>query len=116
MSQIPLVLLPGLLCDAELWRHQIDHLQIITEPIGADLTKHDSMEWMAASVLDAAPEKFALAGLSMGGYVAQAVLRLAPERVERLALLDTNFYADTDAQRTRRRDRWGLPRRGTSRA
>ena len=112
MSQIPLVLLPGLLCDAELWRYQIDHLQIITEPIVADLTKHDSMEGMAASVLDAAPEKFALAGLSMGGYVAQAVLRLAPERVERLALLDTNFYADTDAQRTRRRDMMGLAEKG----
>lgn len=112
MSQIPLVLLPGLLCDAELWRHQIDHLQAVADPIVADLTEHDSMEAMAASVLDAAPEKFALAGLSMGGYVAQAVLRLAPERVLRLALLDTNFHADTNAQKTRRRDMMGLAEKG----
>jgi len=109
---MPLVLLPGLLCDAELWRHQIDHLQDIADPIVADLTKASSMEAMARSVLDAMPETFALAGLSMGGYVAQAVLRLAPERVSRLALLDTNFRADTDVQRARRGDMMALAEKG----
>ncbi|MCE2510056.1 MAG: alpha/beta hydrolase [Alphaproteobacteria bacterium] len=112
MPQSPLVLLPGLLCDAELWRHQIDRLRALADPLVADLTKDSSMEDMAASVLAAAPEKFALAGLSMGGYVAQAVLRLAPERVERLALLDTSFHADTDAQKTRRKDMMALAEKG----
>jgi len=112
MRHLPLVLLPGLLCDAELWRHQIDRLQDVADPIVADLTKDDSMEAMARSVLDAMPEKFALAGLPMGGYVAQALLRLAPERVSHLALLDTSFRADTDAQRTRRRDMMSLAEKG----
>ncbi len=112
MNRMPLVLLPGLLCDSELWRHQIDHLRDVADPVVADLTKVASMEAMAASVLAEAPPKFALAGLSMGGYVAQAVLRLAPERVLRLALLDTNFRADTDAQRTRRGDMMALAEKG----
>ncbi len=112
MRRLPLVLLPGLLCDAELWRHQIDRLQDVADPIVADLTKDDSMEAMARSVLDAMPERFALAGLSMGGYVAHTLLRLAPERVSHLALLDTNFRADTDAQRTRRRDMMSLAEKG----
>ncbi|MGB1547985.1 MAG: alpha/beta fold hydrolase [Alphaproteobacteria bacterium] len=112
MNPLPLVLLPGLLCDAELWRHQIDHLRALADPIVADLTKDSSIEGMAASVLAAAPEKFALAGLSMGGYVAQAILRAAPKRVERLALLDTSYHPDTDAQRTRRKDMMAMAEKG----
>lgn len=112
MPRLPLVLLPGLLCDAALWRHQADHLRDVADPIVADLTKDDSMEGMAASVLRAAPPKFALAGLSMGGYVAQALVRLSPDRVDRLALLDTNFTADNANQRQRRLDMMALAEKG----
>jgi pimeloyl-ACP methyl ester carboxylesterase len=85
----PLVLLPGLLNDARLWRDQVAGLADLAEPTVADLTRHDSMAELAAAVLDAAPARFALAGLSMGGYVAFEILRRAPDRVARLALLDT---------------------------
>src|SRR6185312_6125237 len=97
-----LVLLPGLLCDAALWRHQVEYLQDLAEITVADLTLDSTIEAMADRVLSAAPRRFALAGLSMGGYVAQEILRQAPERVERLALLDTSARADTEDKRHNR--------------
>src|SRR5690349_2876960 len=99
-----LVLLPGLLCDAALWRHQSEHLKDTCEIRVMDLTRDDSVAVMAERVLDEAPRTFALAGLSMGGYVAQEIMRRAPERVERLALVDTNARADNEAQVKARRD------------
>ena len=99
----PLVLLPGLLCDAALWAPQVQALADIARPTVADLTLDDGIEAMAARLLDQAPPRFALAGLSMGGYVALAAARMAPERISRLALLDTNARADTAEQTARRR-------------
>src|SRR4051812_4174494 len=90
-----LVLLPGLLCDAELWRHQAEALSDVATPFIADLTRDDSIEAMAARVLAEAPGHFALVGLSMGGYVALEIMRQAPERVTRLALFDTNAGPDS---------------------
>jgi pimeloyl-ACP methyl ester carboxylesterase len=107
-----LILLPGLLCDAALWRHQVENLADIAAPIVADLTQHNTIEAMASSVLAAAPARFALAGLSMGGYVAQQIMRVAPERVERLALLDSSARADTPEQTERRRGLIQLARAG----
>jgi pimeloyl-ACP methyl ester carboxylesterase len=98
----PLVLLPGLLLDAELWRHQIADLADLATPIVGDLTRHDSIAAMATAMLAEMPDSFSLAGLSMGGYVAQEIMRQAPHRVLRLALLDTSARADTDEQRARR--------------
>jgi pimeloyl-ACP methyl ester carboxylesterase len=98
VSKRALVLLPGLLCDAALWRHQTESLQDICQPLVADLTQDASIPAMAERVLDSAPRTFCLAGLSMGGYVAQDIMRRAPERVERLALIDTNARADTAEQ------------------
>lgn len=92
---IPLVFLPGLLCDATLWRAQVDGLADRVAPMVADLTLDDSIADMAQRTLAAAPPSFALAGLSMGGYVALEIMRQAPERVTRLALLDTSAAADT---------------------
>ena len=97
-----LVLLPGLLCDALLWRHQSETLSDFADITVADLTGDDSLEGMARTVLAAAPETFALAGLSMGGYVAMEIMRQAPHRVERLALLDTAAHADAPEQTERR--------------
>jgi pimeloyl-ACP methyl ester carboxylesterase len=98
-----LVLLPGLLCDAALWRHQVENLADIADISVVDLTRDNTFSAMARRVLDAAPSRFAIAGLSMGGYVAQEIMRTAPERVERLALLDTSARADTEEQTSRRR-------------
>src|SRR5258707_817533 len=68
--RIPLLLLPGLLCDAALYEAQIAALGDIAAPIVGDLTRHDSIEDMAAAMLAEMPEYFSLVGLSMGGDVA----------------------------------------------
>jgi pimeloyl-ACP methyl ester carboxylesterase len=91
-----LVLLPGLVCDARMWAPQVEGLADVASTSVGDLSVTHSMETLAASVLDSAPaEKFALAGLSMGGYVAFEIMRQAPERVLGLALLDTTARQDT---------------------
>src|SRR5487761_1575675 len=108
----PLVLLPGLLCDKTLWRSQIEALGDVAEPQVADLTQDDSIAAMVRRLLAAAPPRFALAGLSMGGYCAFDVMRQAPECVERLALLDTGARADTPEQTSRRRGLIELAEKG----
>jgi len=113
VSKTPLVLVPGLLCDDALWAHQTAHLADVADMIVVDLREPDSMADMAQAVLDQAPEgMFALAGLSMGGYVAHEIMRMAPERVSRLALLDTAAYADSDVQTARRRGLLELAEKG----
>jgi pimeloyl-ACP methyl ester carboxylesterase len=97
----PLVLLPGMMCDARLWAPQMAALGRRTVIHGA-LTEADTVGALAASVLAAAPPRFALAGLSMGGIVAMEIVRQAPDRVERLALLDTNPLAEAPEVRARR--------------
>ena len=104
IEKTSLLLLPGLLCDERLWRAQIEGLADIVNSTVADLTQDESFPAMARRVLVSAPPIFALAGLSMGGYVAQEIMRQAPERVSRLALLDTSARADTPEQIKRRRD------------
>ncbi|MDX2223346.1 MAG: alpha/beta hydrolase, partial [Rhodospirillaceae bacterium] len=104
MAKRSLILLPGLLCDAALWAHQAAHLGDLCVVTVADLTQDDGIAAMAERVLAAAPRSFCLAGLSMGGYVAQEIMRQAPQRVERLALLDTNARADTAEQVKTRRE------------
>ncbi len=102
MTAPPLILLPGLLCDDALWRHQLATLGDLAAMSVADLSRSESFADMARSVLASAPPRFALAGLSMGGYVAHEIMRQAPERVMRLALLDTSARPDTEEQRQRR--------------
>ncbi|MCK8786614.1 alpha/beta fold hydrolase [Roseomonas sp. NAR14] len=97
-----LLLLPGLLCDAALWRHQLSALADLVYPTVADLTRDDSVAAMAARALAAAPPRFALAALSMGGYVAFEIMRQAPERVTRLALLDTSAAPDSQERASQR--------------
>ena len=98
-----LVLLPGLLCDGALWEPQIRGLSDECRPWTADLAQDDSIAAMAARVLQQAPaERFAVAGLSMGGYVAMELLRQAPQRVTSLALLDTRARLDTPEDTARR--------------
>lgn len=102
MQRTPLILLPGLLCDAALWARQIDDLADMADSTVADVGAHDDVGALAAEVLARAPDRFALAALSMGGYVAFEIMRRAPLRVSRLALFDTSARPDT-AEQTRRR-------------
>lgn len=111
-DKIPLALLPGLLCNADLWQPQVAALDDIADCWIADLTTQDSIADMAESVLAAMPERFALAGLSMGGYVALEVMARAPERVSRLALLDTRAQADRAEESRRRRGLIELAEKG----
>jgi pimeloyl-ACP methyl ester carboxylesterase len=98
-----LILLPGQLCDGALWAAQIDGLADIAEIVVADLTLDRTIAAMAERVLAQAPSRFALAGLSLGGYVAFEIIRRAPERVSRLALMNTSARPDTGDQAARRR-------------
>lgn len=102
-SRVPLVLLPGLLCDHALWQHQANSLENLADCKVLTTAGHDRMEGLARDVLARAPSQFALAGLSMGGYVAFEILRQAPERVLKLCLLDTSARPDTEEQKERRR-------------
>jgi pimeloyl-ACP methyl ester carboxylesterase len=103
MEKAKLVLVPGLLCDALMWRAQVEHLPDVAEMWIADHTRSATMAGVARDVLADAPfDNFALAGLSMGGYVSLEIMRQAPQRVRRLALLDTAARADTPEQIERR--------------
>ena len=96
-AQYPhLVLLPGLVNDSRLWQHQVSGLAEIAQVTVGDLTKGHTIAEMASDILASAPAgPFALAGLSMGGYVALEIMREAPERIVALALLDTSARPDS---------------------
>src|SRR5215813_15208441 len=95
---LPLVLVPGLLCSARLYAPQIAALWPFGPVTVADHRRDSTMEAIAKRVLADAPPRFALAGLSMGGYIAFTIVRLAPERIAKLALLDTSARPDTAEQ------------------
>jgi pimeloyl-ACP methyl ester carboxylesterase len=98
---LPLVLIPGMMCDARMWGGIPAALH--PRPVAHALpTGAETMQALAQAIIADAPPRFALAGLSMGGIVAMEVLRQAPERVERLALLDTNALAESPQARARR--------------
>jgi pimeloyl-ACP methyl ester carboxylesterase len=101
-AKVNLVLVPGLLCTRALWEPQIAGLADIADCMVADHTRHDTMEGIARSILEAAPATFALAGLSMGGSISYEIMRQAPQRVERLALLDAGLGPDAPERRARR--------------
>ena len=108
-----LVLVPGLLCDELMWQGQLTALAAAADCWVADHTRSQTMAEVAADVLRDAPfEKFALAGLSMGGYVVLEMMRQAAHRVLRLALLDTTARSDTAEQTRKRRDFISLAERG----
>jgi len=113
MKKYPLVLVPGLLCDAQLWRSQLENLADIADVWIADHTRSDTMAGVARDALADAPfASFALAGLSMGGYIALEIMRQAPQRITRLALLDTAPGADLPEQTQKRMDFIALAERG----
>ncbi|WP_208995260.1 alpha/beta fold hydrolase [Pseudovibrio sp. Alg231-02] len=105
------VFIPGLTSTGTLFGPQINSLK--ERPIIiAETCDMDSIEAMAKRLLDHAPERFALLGMSMGGYVALEVIRLAPERISRLALINTNARDDTAAQTQLRHTQMEIARKG----
>jgi pimeloyl-ACP methyl ester carboxylesterase len=85
------LLLPGLICDQTAWQQQIDALSDVADCTCADYGSLDSLTAMAEVALLSAPERFSIAGHSMGGRVALQIYRLAPHRVARIALLNTGY-------------------------
>lgn len=99
----PVILLPGMMCDARLFAPQIAALSATRPVMVAPLAGGDTITAMAVETLQHAPPRFALAGLSMGGIVAMEIIRQAPGRVTRLALMDTNPLAEAP-ERAKLRD------------
>jgi pimeloyl-ACP methyl ester carboxylesterase len=102
MPRTTLVLLPGLLNTRRVFEQQIEALSDLADCVVPELWHHDTIGAMADATLALAPPTFALVGFSMGGYVAFEVMRRAAERVERLALMDTQATPDS-AESTKRR-------------
>lgn len=102
MAAESLLLLPGMMCDARMWQGQIDCLDIpVIVPLHVDF---DNFADTATRILEEAPAKFAVAGLSMGGILAFEIWRQAPHRVTHMALIDTNPFADTPERQSLRLD------------
>jgi len=106
------VLIPGLLASARMYAGQIPQLWRAGTVMIADHTRDDSMSGIARRILSVAPARFALAGLSMGGYIAFEILRQAPERIAKVALLDTSARADAPEQTAMRRAQMTLASQG----
>ncbi len=111
-EKIPLVLLTAVLTTKKLWRHQNRTLGDIADIHICELTQHDSVSELAASVLEVAPDQFSLAGISLGGFTAFEIMRRMPERVTRLALLDTNARPDSPDRTAMREKQMALTRQG----
>src|ERR1700728_819240 len=100
---LPVVLIPGLTCTARLYAEQVPALWQFGPVTIADHRRDDSMAAIARRILAAAPPRFALAGLSMGGYIAFEIMRQAPERVAKLALLDTGARPEVPERTAQRK-------------
>ncbi len=109
---VPILLVPGLACSPRLFVPQLSGLWQFGPVTIADTRRGSSMGEIAGRILGVAPPVFALAGLSMGGYIAFEIMRLAPERVRRLALLDTAARADRPEQTERRNVQIAMARDG----
>ena len=112
MAKEKLILIPGMLCDERLYAHQIDGVAeradaTVWMPVGAE-----TIADLAKQLLAEAPDRFALAGLSMGGYIALEIARVAPERLTRLALMDTTPLPDSPERTAMRRQTIGRAERG----
>lgn len=112
MQSLPLVLVPGLTCTARLYGPQVAALWPFGQVAVADHRRDTDMAAIATRILKDAPPRFALAGLSMGGYIALAMLRQAPERIVKLALLDTSARPDTPEQMEGRKTQIAMAQSG----
>jgi pimeloyl-ACP methyl ester carboxylesterase len=111
-ESIPSLLIPGVLCTPRLYAEQIPALWRLGPVMIAQHTRDDNVSAMARRILASAPPRFALVGLSMGGYICFEMLRQAPERVAKLALLDTSCRPDAPEQSDARRAQISLAKSG----
>jgi pimeloyl-ACP methyl ester carboxylesterase len=103
MSHRPtILLLPGLLCDASIWSAQIAALKPYADVLVADVSHHDSLEAMARAALALTDRAIIAVGHSMGARVAMEMVHLAPERIEKLALIDTGIDSRRDGEEAKR--------------
>jgi pimeloyl-ACP methyl ester carboxylesterase len=109
---LPIVLVPGLLTSPRLYAEQLPALWQHGLVTIAGNTRDDTIAAIASRILADAPPRFALAGLSMGGYICFELARQAPDRVARLALLDTTARPDTPELTQRRQAQIALVRGG----
>ena len=110
-----LILIPGLICTKDLWAPQVAGLADFVQMTIVDHAKVNTMAALAEAILAGAPERFSLAGHSMGGYAALEIMRQAPERVEKLALIATSARLDSPEIEKRRQDLIKIVGRGTYR-
>jgi pimeloyl-ACP methyl ester carboxylesterase len=108
----PILLIPGLLGSPRVYAEQIPQLWRLGPVTIADHTRDDSMSAIARRILASAPPRFALIGTSMGGYISFEIMRQAPERVVKLALLDTSPHPDTPERSAVRRAQIALAKAG----
>ena len=101
---LPIVLVPGLVCSPRIFAPVVPALWRLAPVMIANHIRDDSMHGIAHRILAEAPPRFALAGHSMGGYIAFEIMRQAPERVAKLALINTQAHPDTPEATARRRD------------
>jgi pimeloyl-ACP methyl ester carboxylesterase len=111
-ESLPIVLVPSLNGSARLYTPQIPELWRFGPVTVADHTRDDTMAAIAQRILAAAPPRFAYVGLSMGGYLAFEIMRQAPERVVKLAVMDTSARADLPDIIALRRERIALAEGG----
>jgi len=111
-ESLPIILVPGLACSARLYSEQIPALWRFGPVTVADHRRDETIAAIARRILASAPPRFALAGLSMGGYIAFEIMRQAPERVAKLALLDTAATPETPQQTAARKERIALAESG----
>jgi pimeloyl-ACP methyl ester carboxylesterase len=106
----PLIFLPGLLCDRAVWEYQVRMLADVASCATVEWTGEDSLDGMARTALSLAPERFAVAGHSMGGRVALEMYRAAPERITHIALLNTGYQPRSldEAGQKEARERYAL--------
>ena len=114
MPGMPLVFVPGLMCTGRIYQHQIEDLGQRHPILLANHWSAPTMKDVARQILGAAPGRFAIAGTSMGGYVALEIIRQAPERVAQLALLSTSAKPDTPERSKGRREQVAVARKSNS--
>lgn len=115
MERLPLLLLPGTLCDASLFAHQVPNLTDVALPRVVDVHRQDTLPAVAQYVLSQVEGRFAVAGLSYGGIVAFELWRQAPGRIAKMALLNTNPHPASAQTRARQQRFVGMAHRGAFR-
>lgn len=111
-ESLPVVMIPGLFASPRLYAAQLPHLGQLGAVMVAGPMRSETLHGIARDILAAAPPRFMLVGLSMGGYVCLEILRQAPERVAKLALLNTSARPDTPAQTVQRKEQIKAAREG----